>query len=136
MEAPKKQKLGPDGELPNTPKHLTLEHMLDHTPMLDTCPWCQMAKAARKGAYKKRKMPEKEPTKFGECVTADHLVTRSTEAKGINGETNALVIGDRATEWIFGYPVNSRSERECYKCMTDFLGPKLPIEFLVDRLFS
>ena len=44
-----------DDKSSRVPEHLTLEHMLDHTPMLDSCPWCQMAKAARKAAKKAAK---------------------------------------------------------------------------------
>ena len=97
----------------DVPPELTIEHLLDHTPMLSSCKWCQMAKSARKGAYKKKfKEPDREPKCFGEVICADHLICQNERSRGICGERDALVIGDRWSEWISGYPVTARNANE------------------------
>ena len=107
-----KRKTKVDQKESKLPPELRLKHPLDHTPMLDSCKWCQMAKSVRKGAYKQKGIPENAPQAFGDTACADHLVSQSEASRGICGERDALVIGDRWSEWIDGYPVQARNANE------------------------
>ena len=91
-----------------------------------------MAKAVRLGAYKRKDGSSVYDalTHFAQCVCADHLVTSSEKSRGINGERDALIIGDRWSEWIMGYPVQTKNANDSYACFTHFLGPGLKIDYL------
>ena len=115
----KKAKKAPEKSAAPNPAE-QIDHLLDHTPMLDSCKWCQMAKTVRKGAYRKRNEPDNPPKQFGDIVCADHLVAEAPHSQGLNVETDALVIGHRWSEWIWGYPVKAREANKSYAC---FLGP-------------
>ena len=40
------------------------------------------------------------PLKYGDLLTADHMILRSDESEGLQGERNALAILDVATDYI------------------------------------
>ena len=50
--------------------------------------------------------------KFGEHVTVDTMVLRGLGNRGNNGETDAVVFYDLATEWIETVPVKGRTNAD------------------------
>ena len=83
------------------------------------CKWCQLGKSQRVGSY--RKPDIERPLHFGDKVNCDHLVAHSTESEGLTGDQAAFIIGDLATDWIFGYPVKSKDAEDTYDSLIDFL---------------
>ena len=77
------------------------------------------------GSYRSHKTEDDRPKEFGERITADHLVAHSEDSEGITGDKDAFIIGDLHSEWIYGYPVNSRDTDDTYACFTHFLGPDM-----------
>ena len=60
-------------------------------------------------------------------MTADYAVANSEDSEGITGDKDALIIADRCTDWVYGYPLPSRESDDGYACFTHFLGPGLPM---------
>eukprot|EP00972_Heterocapsa_arctica_P010221 1500857-Heterocapsa_arctica.AAC.1 len=71
---------------------LSREHLLTHKPANPYCDACnrgQMRDAKKfHGAFK----VSRNPTKFMELVTCDHIISKSME--GLTGDKDALVIKD------------------------------------------
>ena len=63
------------------------------------------------------------PESFGDQVTADHIISRSTASQGLTGEKNALVLLDRATGYIECYPLGTKSSSDTWDAFNEFLGP-------------
>ena len=66
---------------------------------------------------------------FGDIITADHVVANNTIDEGLNGESFASIMLDRAARWIEAYPATSKSEQEVSTAFKDLVGagrkPKL-----------
>ena len=62
------------------------------------------------------------PTKFGEQVTLDHIVTLHPEASCFEGMADAVVLKDRATGWIDIYPLSSKSTECTLGALRGFLA--------------
>jgi len=85
-------------------------HLLTHKPFNPHCDGCKVAKMREKshfkGAFKR------EIKKWGEVVTADHLVSKRGCKKrtwvGCTGDTNALNIKDLWSKLISCYPVKDK----------------------------
>ena len=60
--------------------------------------------------------------KFGDVITADHIVTMDPDAASVDGDACAVVIVDRATGWMGCYPTATKSAEEAKKALQDFVG--------------
>ena len=80
-------------------------HLLTHLPKNPYCQTCQLAKMCNQ--YTKRGAFKRQPKKFGDLVTCDHMVTRALRMQGCLGEANAFVVKDVKTGFLWGYPVST-----------------------------
>ena len=80
------------------------------------CQACQRAKAQHVAARRGAGDANPKPTRFGQAMTADHLVAQSEKSQGLTGEADALVVFDRGTKWLDCYPMMTRL------AITDFVG--------------
>jgi hypothetical protein len=105
----------------------TKEHLLTHLPKNNHCSACMRGKMI--DTHKRAKKGEALgplPTKFGEQITCDHLIARSAQAQGAEGERNMLVVKDRATGYIDCFPVMSKRADEVSRSLVSFLGRVKP----------
>ena len=98
------------------------EHMMTHMPKNKWCPACQRAKMQHKACRRGSSLGP-VPESFGDQVTADHIISRSTASQGLTGEKNALVLLDRATGYIECYPLGTKSSSDTWDAFNEFLGP-------------
>ena len=61
-----------------------------------------------------------KPTEFGELITADQVVANSYTSMGVTGDKSAIVIGNRGTGYIEGFPLGSKDETEL--ALMEFAG--------------
>ena len=111
----------------------SITHLLTHTPRNPYCEACKRAKMTRKPARTIHRNPDELPTKFGELVNADYIVSQSMEAMGLTGERDALAIVDRATNYKDCYPMQSRSGSDCYGALQEFFGGYAPERIYTDN---
>ena len=64
------------------------------------------------------------PTKFGDLVTADHLVSTADDSQGWEGERFGFVILDGATRWHDCAPSANRTQAEVVRALSEFTGPR------------
>jgi hypothetical protein len=90
----------------------TLRHLMTHHPKNQYCNICCRAKVQntphRRKSARKYWQGKLEPAKFGDQVTADHLVAHSDRSRGVTMDTAALVVGDRFTGWFEGIPLKTK----------------------------
>jgi hypothetical protein len=58
---------------------------------------------------------------FGDAIPADYVSADSEEPQGLLGERKAVIIGDRATQWIYEYPVKTQSGDDTHKAVRQVL---------------
>ena len=107
----------------------TVEHQMTHFPKLPHCPHCQRAKM-QQAPGRRRNCDTKMspvPKKFGDQITADHIVASSEYNMGMTGDQVAVVIKDRATDYIAGIPLKSKSAEDARAALDDFQGPSSPV---------
>jgi hypothetical protein len=102
-------------------------HLRDHLPKNPYCPSCQVGKMIRRSHGKKRDIAAR-PTKFGEQITADHLVAESEISQSFLGDKEAVVVYDRATRWKECYPVPTKSGDDAYISLNHFVGPDATVK--------
>jgi hypothetical protein len=112
-------------------KAVSIDHLLTHFPKNPYCSACQRAKVQSKPAMRQGPPDEDErPQNFGDQVTADHMIVAQggnpLEA-GPGGENVALVVLDRATNWIGAYPQKGKNADETYQSLQHFAGPRAAI---------
>jgi hypothetical protein len=91
-------------------------------PKHPKCDACNIAKMQFRPA--RRSDSDKErPTKFGDEITLDHVVTVHPEAASFDGMADALVVRDRATGWVEFYPIPSKSTDDTAKALRSLLAP-------------
>ena len=78
-------------------------------------------KPHRKGGLGER------PALFGEQLTADHIVAHSVESHSITGDSDALVITDRATGYLDCSPLRTKSADDAYRAFQEFIGPRASV---------
>jgi hypothetical protein len=96
-------------------------HLMDHAGKNPWCEACQVAKPQRKPAKKKTGEPEHPPRCFGDQITADHVVANAEKSQGLTGDKDALVIKDRFTKYVEGYPLPTKSADDAYGAFRDSL---------------
>ena len=98
----------------------SLAHLLTHVPMNPFCTTCSRAKMTKPPSYKKGGSETVVADKFGDHITADHLILRDDEEEAIDGSRNALVIIDIATDFRYVYPSARKTTRECVLALKHF----------------
>ena len=106
------------------------KHLLRHKPFNRYCEDCCKSKMAAKrhfkGAYKR------QPKKWGEIITADHLVSHKKGKKhGIHGFRNAVNIKDLWSGLICSVPVKNKGHEEARRALKYFCGGRK-----IQRIFS
>ena len=79
-----------------------------------------------------RSHPPFTGTEFGQEICADTIVANAEKNWGLDGEEYGVVIYDRGSRWIGGYPVGTRSEDDAKQALQHFIGPRQK----VDRFYS
>ena len=88
----------------------SVEHQITHFPKNPYCMSCQLGKIHQvKGKLKGSSHFGPRPEQFGDQVTADHIVKTNEYHFGSGDERVALVIADRATGFLGGYPSESKT---------------------------
>jgi hypothetical protein len=95
-----------------------------HYPKNPYCDACQRARIQTKGCYKQNKDEGEMPKKFGEQVTADHIVLNGEDNIGFDLEEAELSMYDRGTKWLDVYPVADKSTAEALDAFNQFQCPK------------
>ena len=62
------------------------------------------------------------PVEFGDQITADHIIAHSERSMGVTGDKAAVVVGDRATGWFEGFPLEAKSEERTLRAFRQFMG--------------
>ena len=62
------------------------------------------------------------PAKFGDQITADHIIAHSERSQGSTGDCAAVVYGDRATGWFDGIPIASKTTVDTSSALRHFAG--------------
>ena len=106
------------------------QHMLTHFPKDPNCPICANCKITKKPCRRNSDPKADQPTKFGESITADHMISGRDEAS-YKGDTVTCVILDRGTGWLMAYPAKHKSAAETKKAFMQFLGQATP-----DRVYT
>ena len=74
-----------------------------------------------------------EPREFADSIAADHKVL-SEDDRSRELDQNALVIYDRFTRWLTGYPVKSKSGAETEFCFKRFFVFSVLSQHTLSRL--
>ena len=64
---------------------LSLEHKMCHLPFNPWCKVCRIAKASRKHHRKAKEDKLPKAVKFGDVLTADHIITRRKVSEAYDG---------------------------------------------------
>ncbi|CAE6971381.1 unnamed protein product, partial [Symbiodinium sp. CCMP2592] len=81
------------------------------------------AKSVQKSAPDdNKKVPDEGVEKFGEHVTIDTMVLHGLGNRGNNGETDAVVFYDLATEWLESVPVKGRTNADTLRAFQQVFG--------------
>ena len=101
-----------DGRRDLKSEALSVAHLMTHKPKNRWCIACQKAKMQYRAHRNKGGVLDADIKKFGDSITADHLIAQNELSRGITGDRDALVIKDRATGWIaVRYPTRVRTRR-------------------------
>ena len=98
----------------------SLVHLLTHVPKNPFCTTCSRAKMTKPPSYKKGGSETVDADKFGDHITADHLILRDDEEEAIDGSRNALVVKDIATDFRCVYPSARKTTRDCVLALKHF----------------
>ena len=82
-------------------------HLRDHKPKNPFCDACQQSKMFRR-PHGRIKHHGPLPTRFGESLCADHLVSHSEKSQSLLGDKSAVVAFDRYSSWKGIYPEQER----------------------------
>jgi len=99
-------------------------HLMTHLPKNPHCAACQRAKMIVKHARRKRRRAEDSegPQAFGECVTADHLVSKHEVDYGIDQERFGMVVLDHYSGWVWMFPTGDKTAKTAESCLKRFRG--------------
>ena len=106
----------------------SLSHLLTHLPKNRYCPTCMQAKAQPPPQRQERNKPENRSKRppartFGDEVTCDHWFAANDVSRGLHGESVALTLRDRATNWVECQGMKSKSTDQVTKFLANTLGP-------------
>ena len=75
---------------------------------------------------------EAQAKKFGDLVTADHLIAQAIMDESILGDKTALVVLDRGTWWLDGFPLLDKNAEQANLAMIEFMGNQKMGSFYTD----
>jgi hypothetical protein len=107
----------------------SLRHLMTHLPKNPYCDSCQRAKMVNVHHKQGGGVDKFEATEFGEHITGDTLVLHGKVDRGINGESNGVVLFDIGTRWLDCIPVHSRNEDDTYAAMREFAGRNTYVDY-------
>jgi len=98
------------------------EHLFLHLPKNPFCQTCQEAKAYDVQCRRSDHDVSTQPTKFGECMMADHMTIRNDKHAGMNGEKYGLLISDEGTKCMDFSGLSSKSAELAEQRLRYFAG--------------
>ena len=116
----------PKGKTRSASSKLTEHNTWTHFPKDPNCPICRECKRDRahcrsKSHGKPDDLPT--PTRFGHSITADHKnLNEKDESR--SGDRAALIIMDRFSHWLQGYPDKSKDHQGSMRALERFMGPQ------------
>ena len=90
------------------------------------CPVCNETKCQRAPARRKLKAEADDlpaPKQWADALTADHKILNEFDSSRERDQA-ALIILDRYTQWLQGFPCKQKSSEEIRYCFKRFLGPQ------------
>ena len=116
----------------------SIRHLMTHLPKNPYCAACYRAKmySQRPTNPTGESAAEKEqnkPKRFGDSVTADHMIAKNENSKGLNNACYAMVIGDNYTEWLEFAAQGQRNSLEAYAALNRFANNTKVKEFYCDN---
>ena len=104
------------------------EHNLwTHFPKDPNCPMCARCKKTRAQCRQQvHAAPDHFPVpkKLADALTCDHKVLNQEDASR-DSDRLALIVQDRFTQWLQGYPSKTKTADECEMYLKEFVGPQL-----------
>ena len=107
---------------------------MTHFPKDPTCPVCIHAKT-RKTQHRRQITKEGvaddenfKAVKFGDCVTSDHVIIGEKQ-ESRRHDTVAVIVQDKATYWLGGYPKTSKTTDNTVTALQHFAGPCDEVKF-------
>ena len=120
---------------------MSLDHLMVHRFFNPYCRACVESKNQRK--HKRRGgliNQARQPVKFGEKTTGDHLIGRRKNGEAVEDEeyefpmsTAAAALYDRGTGWITCHPQATRSTEDTIKAFQEFQGEDEIYSFYCDN---
>ncbi|WP_288992749.1 DNA (cytosine-5-)-methyltransferase, partial [uncultured Marinobacter sp.] len=99
-------------------------NIFTHFPFDPECEICQHNKAHRaycKSVTTPRVDAQPAPTEFAEALTADHKILNKFD-ESRDHDRAALIIQDKATYWLQGFPAPAKNGKETQKALAKFVG--------------
>ena len=93
--------------------------MLTHFPKDPKCHICSNCKITKKPCKRNLDPDSDKPTKFGESITAGHMIAGRDEAS-YKGDTVTCVVLDRGAGWLQAFPAKNESAGETKKAFMRF----------------
>ncbi|CAE7251308.1 JNK [Symbiodinium sp. CCMP2592] len=132
-KVPNDKKKAPEQPMPQSPpdeprardlreEAKSIRHLMTHLPKNPYCDACQRAKMENVKSFRQDSPRDKGFEKFGEHVTIDTMVLHGLGNHGNNGETDAVVFYDLATEWLESVPVNGRTNADTLRAFQQVFG--------------
>jgi hypothetical protein len=84
----------------------------------------QKARAPNRKAQRGGQEAGPEVKKFGDFLTADHIITRNELSIGGGAEKTAIIIRDKHSKWFDGYPLKDKTTDETVRALQQFAGPQ------------
>ena len=96
----------------------SLQHLMCHPPKN---PFCETCNRAKNPSRQKGGSTQVEAKKFGDHLTADHLITSDDREIGIDQSRVALVVRDVATDFRSVYPAARKTSHQCVMAFQNFV---------------
>ncbi len=124
--SPKAKKLASPSRMKDRGKH----NMLTHFPRDPNCEICRRATTTRARCISKKHKPVLventfKPERFADSITLDHIVLENEQDSSRYGHRYSITILDRATNYIHGYPVKTKTALDTKVSLQSFLGPNV-----------
>ena len=87
------------------------------------CEICKRTKITRAPCRRRNGEAVPRAANFGDLITADHKVL-SDNCESRNNHRYAVVVQDRATQWIQAYPCKNKTSQETQRSLQKFLEPE------------
>jgi hypothetical protein len=100
----------------------SLRHLLTHKPANKYCDACSLGKTRNVNFFAGGFNKPRNPTKWLDIVTADHLVAKNGSMEGLTGDCNARVIKDLYSKVKVLMPVDGKSSEEAIAALQYFVG--------------